>query len=59
MKDPINVDGTVYPWGEYKNSDESGVYPFEGILSSYNGGGYDESYESYEYVDDKVQQHKE
>lgn len=54
MKEDIEINGTVYPWGEYKTADESGVYPFEGILSSYNGGGFDESYDSYEYVDDKV-----
>lgn len=55
LKDNIVAsDGNTYNWGEYKNQPHSGVYPFSGILSKYEGSGFDESYESYEYVDDKV-----
>ncbi|CAD8126761.1 unnamed protein product [Paramecium sonneborni] len=59
LKDQIVAsDGQTYPWGEYKPAELSGVSAFSGILSDYDGGGFDESYDSYEYVDDKVQQHK-
>lgn len=41
-------------WGHFYSSEQSGISSFSGRLSSYDGGGYDESYDAYSYANELI-----